>query len=279
MKAPTQPGPFLILMSQDKYIIQGGAEGKKRLDRLGSILNDGTLALLRRLQPGPIDHLLDLGCGGGSVALLLARSGVAAQVTGMDFDERVLDLARRDAEAAGLANVQFEAGDAAALAAGQRFDITYARFLLSHLTDPLLVLRKMRQATRAGGLILVEDIDFSGHYCYPPNDAFARYLHYFVAAAQHNGQDPHIGLRLFRLFHEAGISEVGFQVVQPAFHTGSGKWMAYDTLEKIGGTVLRQGLATESQLQAALNELQAFTADDSSLISLPRIFQVWGRRH
>ncbi|GAA4344577.1 class I SAM-dependent methyltransferase [Flaviaesturariibacter amylovorans] len=265
-------------MTHSNYIIAGGAEGKERLAVLGNVLNPGTLSLLQRLHPEPIGHFLDLGCGGGTVAIAVAQSELARNVTGADFDATVLELARQDAAEAGLTNIRFETADATALDLHQQFDVVYARFLLSHLTDPPDTLKRMARAARPGGLVLVEDIDFSGHYCAPASSAFTRYLELFVRAARNNGQDPDIGLRLFRLFHDAGLEDIGFSVTQPAFHEGPGKWMGYYTLDKISGAVLRQGLATQSELQATLDELKAFTADPNSIISLPRVFQVWGRK-
>jgi SAM-dependent methyltransferase len=263
-------------MSQDNYIIAGGAEGKKRLGRLGGVLNEGTINLLLELHPNPIEKFLDLGCGGGSLTLAMAKQNPAAQFKGMDFDENLLSLARQDAKDAGLTNVQFESGDANVLNSVAEFDIVYARFLLSHLTNPVHVLNCMHEAAKPDGLVLAEDIDFSGHYCYPHNDAFNRYQQWFVTAAGNNGQDANIGLRLRSLFSSAGFSDVQFNVINPVFTSGSGKWMAFDTLEKIRGTVLKQGIATEKQIDDTLAELKLFTEDENSIISMPRIFQAWG---
>ena len=38
------------------------------------------------------------------------------------------------------------------------------------------------------------------------------------------------------------------------------------------------GLATAAELDATVAELQAFTDEPQTILSLPRIFQVWGRR-
>ena len=263
-------------MSQ--YILAGGASGKERLALLGRILNGGTLDLLCRLAPGPVGRFLDLGCGGGSLSIAAATSGYARAVTGIDFDESVLALARKDAEEKGVANVTFRQGDATTLAVGKPFDVAYARFVLSHMTDAALVLQNLKKAVHPGGLVLVEDVDFSAHYCYPANSAFARYVDWYERAARHNGQDPHIGLRLFELFRTAGLTDVGFDVVQPVFHQGDGKWMAVYTLEKIGPALLEQGLVSKEELEGTIRELKAFTEDDRTILSMPRIFRVWGKK-
>ena len=58
------------------------------------------------------DRILDVGCGFGDTALLLAaRGGEASEVVGMDCCEAFLDLARDDAERQWVGNVRFIAGD------------------------------------------------------------------------------------------------------------------------------------------------------------------------
>ncbi|RYY94981.1 MAG: methyltransferase domain-containing protein [Chitinophagaceae bacterium] len=262
-------------MSQ--YIIAGGASGKERLALLGRILNGGTLDLLRRLEPGPVDRFLDLGCGGGSVSVAAAKTGYAQQVTGIDFDEKLIELARKDAADVDVRNVTFTQGDATTFDAVDTYDVAYARFLFSHMTDTGAVLRNLARATRPGGLVLLEDVDFAGHFCYPASAAFDRYVDWYERAARHNGQDPHVGRRLFELLGSAGLQEAGFDLVQPVFHKGEGKWMAVYTLEKIGPALLQQGLATEEEWQATVDELKAFTADQRTIISMPRIFRAWAR--
>jgi hypothetical protein len=59
---------------------------------------------------------------------------------------------------------------------------------------------------------------------------------------------------------------------------GEVKLVAGLTLENIAGAILAEGLAARPQIDALLSELHAFAADSSTLMSLPRVFQVWGRR-
>ncbi|HEX8617347.1 MAG TPA: class I SAM-dependent methyltransferase [Thermoanaerobaculia bacterium] len=56
--------------------------------------------------------LLDLGCGVGLLPFFLREHGYSAPVTGIDFDQRKIDLAR--VAAAGYRDVEFIAGDARA---------------------------------------------------------------------------------------------------------------------------------------------------------------------
>jgi SAM-dependent methyltransferase len=65
--------------------------------------------------------VLDLGCGAGTLALLLARD--AERVLGADINPRAVALARLNATVNGIANVEFRQGDLFAPVHGQRFDL------------------------------------------------------------------------------------------------------------------------------------------------------------
>src|SRR5205823_4460050 len=71
--------------------------------------------LVERLRPEPGTRWLDVATGPGGVALLAARAG--AEVTGLDIVESMIEQARQNAEAAGLA-IRFDVGDAQALPYG-----------------------------------------------------------------------------------------------------------------------------------------------------------------
>jgi hypothetical protein len=45
------------------------------------------------------------------------------------------------------------------------------------------------EALSPGGTIVVEDVDFGGHFCDPPCPAFSRYSELYVEAARQRGAD------------------------------------------------------------------------------------------
>lgn len=66
----------------------------------------GTRVLLDSVPPPASEGaLLDVGCGWGPIAITMALQSPEAQVWGVDVNERVLDLARRNATASGVSNV------------------------------------------------------------------------------------------------------------------------------------------------------------------------------
>jgi 16S rRNA (guanine1207-N2)-methyltransferase len=77
-------------------------------------LDPGTRFLLDAAPPPPAEgDLLDLGCGYGPLALVLATRAPAAQVWAVDVNLRAVELCERNAADAGLANVRCVAVDEA----------------------------------------------------------------------------------------------------------------------------------------------------------------------
>ena len=84
--------------TQHHYAICGGKDGKNRLDLLARVLLPTTAQLLDRVGLSRGMECLDVGCGGGHVALLMAGIvGPQGRVVGTDADTEILALARKDA--------------------------------------------------------------------------------------------------------------------------------------------------------------------------------------
>ena len=171
--------------------------------------------------------------------------GPEGRVVGTDTDGEILALARKDAEAANVANVEFQQVDACACLWQEEFDLAYARFLLSHLNEPENCLAAMVEACRPGGTIVIEDTDFSGSFCYPTCAAYERYKELYQKVVQRRGGDPNIGPKLPAMLRRAGIQAVELNVIQPAHIHGEGKLMAPITMSRISDAVIAEGLATE----------------------------------
>jgi 2-polyprenyl-3-methyl-5-hydroxy-6-metoxy-1,4-benzoquinol methylase len=84
-----------------RYAIRGGKQGKERLDVLARVLLPTTKQLLDRVGLIRGMKYLDVGCGGGHGAILMAAIvGPEGLVSATDTDPEILALAREDAEAA-----------------------------------------------------------------------------------------------------------------------------------------------------------------------------------
>lgn len=259
-------------------IIVGGVEGGRRLEVLARVFAPTTATLLADAGLVPGMACLDLGCGVGSVSLLLADLvGPTGRVVGVDIDAVKVGLARRAATDAGRANVEFRLADARGPTDAGSFDLVYARFLLSHLPDPAAMLRSMRAAARPGGLCVVEDVDFAGSFCYPPHAAYDWSVRLYRETAARRGADADLGPKLPALLRAAGWRDVSVRVVQPVFAAGEGKLLAALTLAGIAAAAQEAGLTDEDAVRSAVAEMTRFADDPETLVATPRVFQTWGR--
>ena len=262
-----------------RYAIRGGTEGKTRLDVLARVLLPTTTQLLDRVGLIRGMKCVDIGCGGGHVTILMARTVRSeGRVIGTDTDAKILASAREDAKAAKVTNAEFQQQDACASLWHNEFDVAYARFLLSHLNEPGDCLAAMVEACLPGGTIVIEDTDFAGSFCYPPCAAYDRYKELYQELVERRGGDSNIGPKLPAILRRAGLRGVELNVIQPAHIHGEGKLMAPLTMARISDALTAEGLATEIEAKRILTGLNHVAADFETVISLPRIFQVWGKR-
>ena len=135
-------------------------------DRLNDLLSLGLHRLWKRqalhwLRPIPGQRLVDLCCGTGDLALLLAaRVRPGGEVLGLDAAAAPLEVARRRGARQPWLPLRWRQGDALAtgLAAGWADGASMA-YGLRNLADPGAGLRELRRLLRPGGRAVVLDFN------------------------------------------------------------------------------------------------------------------------
>src|SRR5690606_24788996 len=190
------------------YTIEGGRADADRLARQARVMAGSTLRFLERCGVRRGSACLDVGCGDGQVTIALADAvGPEGRVVGVDDDGEALAIARESARRAGVA-AAFVRADAADPPERDAFDVVFARLLLSHLADPVAVLRAMRDAARPGGVVAVEDLDTRTLRSEPPAPALARLRDVYSATVRYHGGDPVLGPRLPALLGAVGLHDI-----------------------------------------------------------------------
>jgi SAM-dependent methyltransferase len=130
-----------------------------KFERFRDIMLDGlsyhSRVPLERLALPAGTRALDVGCGWGDTAIEIARKvGPTGKVLGLDCCDAFLEKGRRDAAAAGLANVRFVAADVQTYRYEREFDFCFSRFGMMFFASPVAAMRNVRSALVPGATLM-----------------------------------------------------------------------------------------------------------------------------
>lgn len=167
-----------------------------------------THRILERAQLRTGMHVLDVGSGTGAVMRLMADIvGATGRVTGIDRNSTLGTASLERLRSDGPNVFSFIEADVTKVEAveGSPFDLVFARLLLTHLADPVMVLKRFWRWVKPGGSLVIMDYDLHPLRSVPTQPTVERAIQLvrqFYAAA---GMDPQIGTYMPSLFARADI--------------------------------------------------------------------------
>ena len=261
----SEPGPAWQATTVSERYTHGHHESVLRSHQWRTAANSAGY-LLGDLRPGL--HVLDVGCGPGTITLDLARRVPGGRVVGIDQADAALAAARSAAEHAGVDNVSFEPGDAYDLAFDDRtFDVVHAHQVLQHLTDPVAALREMRRVCRRDGVVAVRDSDYPAMAWHPAEPALDRWLALYCLVARSNGGEPAAGRHLTSWARAAGFRRVTSSASAWCFAVETDRrWWGETWAERVVSSALAEraveiGAATRDELADIARGWRRWVAD------------------
>ena len=178
-------------------------------------------ALIQSIAITPPLRALDLGCGDGTTAIPLARTG--AEVIGIDIARNLVQAGNRRAAEAGLHRLKFQEGDACNLAgvADHSFDLTLSVFGAMFAPKPFDVAKEMMRVTKPGGRIVMGNwipndptfvsqlLKISSAFTPPPSEGFVSPMTWGVES------------NIIERFAQAGVPEEKISMIKDTYYFAS----------------------------------------------------------
>jgi SAM-dependent methyltransferase len=188
------------------YVLGHSSEEFERLIAQNRYFGELTEQVLRSAGIGSGLRVLDIGCGPGDVAFLLAKLvGERGEVIGIDRAPEAIKLAQQRAQAAGLHNVHFMRREIEEFAANEKFDAIVGRLVLMYLRNPAAALRRLTQQLKPEGILAFHEIHVSGAHSEPHSALLQQAIDRVAETFRRVGADPSTGLRLPQIFRTAGL--------------------------------------------------------------------------
>lgn len=264
--------------AEPRYMLATGERAARRLQLINRIFGPTTREFLLACGLRRGWRVAEIGCGVGLVSFWLAEQG--ASVAAVDGKQAQLETAARYAREQGIANIEFRAADAYTTGLPRAsFDMVYSRFLMCHLPEPVRALREMRELLKPDGVLACEEHDQQSVACEPPLPAYKRLNEISDDMDRAFGvNSSNIGLRLPRLFLEAGMKSPRVMMRQNAFLRGEEKRLWELTLEEARPAIVEHSVATNEELDHVCAELRGIAENETVLVMLARVTQVWASR-
>lgn len=195
-----------LVNSQNAYFMDAPSEGERLAAKV-----DPVAWVRDYIEPlGPLGHVLDVGCGPGSIAAAIA-AGPVGQVTGVDLS--ALRIAQAQTNHTALNNLRFCVADAATLPfADATFDLVVSRMLMQYLPNRHAVIGELKRVLRPGGRLLLQDLDGQLLWHHPEPQWLQAALSTILHALATTGFDPMVGRKLFSLMRQHAFESIDVQL-------------------------------------------------------------------
>lgn len=237
---------------------------------------DSAAFLLPHIKP--TFHILDVGCGPGTITADLAELVPQGKVVGIDMVASVLNQARSHAEGRNLDNVEFRQVDANTLPFPDgTFDVIFCHQVLQHVKDPIRLLKEMKRVAKKGtGIVAAREADYKSFAWYPEPPALTVWGDLYQRLAKANGGEPNAGRYLRRWARDAGFEPAHITsswsswsyVGDGARHWGEA-WQDRALYSNFATGVLMHHLGTEDNLKLISEAWEAWAADEDAFIAVP----------
>jgi SAM-dependent methyltransferase len=246
-------------MTSHTYFLPNTWEAaRERLSLLEIVWDPWTLRNLGKLGIKPGWHCLEIAGGAGSIASWLCQHvGPEGHVVATDIEPRFLEQIDEPNLEVWRHNLLTDALPTAA------FDLVHARAILTFLPDAAVLIPRIVETIKPGGLLLLEEPDYASVVPDPTMDAAALALSQkpwdvMMAFVTSRGYDTQLGRRLSGYTSAAGVRDIeaeGFVAMQIGGTATARFWRV--TFEQFRDQVISSGRLSASEADAFVDLLES----------------------
>jgi ubiquinone/menaquinone biosynthesis C-methylase UbiE len=142
-----------------KYLFAGKETAAKRLEKLNEVFSRSSEVFVKSNIKNKINVCIDLGCGPGGTTRSLASWINPVECTGLDNSEYFILRAQKLSE--NCPAIKYKLHDVTKIPfPAKKADLIYARFLLTHLENPVECMKKWSTQLNPGGMLLIEETEY-----------------------------------------------------------------------------------------------------------------------
>ncbi len=188
------PNLFGAFMNQR---VEWGPKIQEQFERQARWTRDFREQIYRKVGLKKAKRILEVGCGTGVITEEL-REKTSAEITAIDHDKQMIELARRAVQ-----GVEFLVEDAHNLTLkSNKYDLIFFQYFLLWVKNPSVALEEITRVCKKGGnVIALAEPDYGSWIEYPEYGLGE----YHRKSLEKEGADPDVGRKLLYLFEGAGL--------------------------------------------------------------------------
>ena len=198
--------------NQGEYLFGVNQAELERLRFQHGVWKGVTDRFFDRIGVCPGWQCLDVGAGPGFVTIdMRERVGENGGIVAIEPSQLYSDWLRGEVARRGWVNVECLTAPAEeAIVPPGRFDLIFARWVLSFVSDPGAFFGRLIRSLKPGGVVAVEDYYYEGLSLYPIGGPFGKMAEVVRAHYRGAGGDPYIAGALPEAFRKLGLVLIDF---------------------------------------------------------------------
>lgn len=226
--------------------------------------------------------VIDAGAGPGYASLDLAEIVEEdGKVFALERSERFLEALGGAAQVRGLTNIEPHVADLVTDAIPVKgVDAVWIRWVFAFVSDPIAVLKKLSEALRPGGVIVIHEyMDWGTLNWTPRRAALTDFVEIAIREWRASGGEPDIAVQLLPMLPKSGLRLKETRPIIHAVRPDNYVWRWPGTfIPNHAHDLARSGVVTEEWANEVVREFASAEADPNTVMTTPLVMEIIAER-